>query len=311
MNAMQKSGRLSVAGEAAPRSRRSFAASLRSVLGVILLGTVIAWAVHEGHMLDKIDAAVVLLSTIVGIASVTLNAMSIRSITHAFGSSLSLLQSLRLAALGSFGNALGGLPIGTALKYAILFRTKVLSIGQFTAGLAVFSVAISMWLLASASVSVWDTSLSEQLKPLPAALFSAAVAVLVVAGYAARRATLFRSYAAPFLSTPNLASVCRLSGVTSLLFIANYWIIARTLMPEMSQADIVFVSSVGILISLGSLVQSLGGVHELSMALAAFAIGHEAVSGLELALLLRLTSVLSSALLLTITFFAGPSGNEQ
>ncbi len=278
-------------------------ARLRPIIGLTLLAIVLIWAVREGTLFHKINAAVLLQSTLLSSASLFVNALTIRLTARVFGGSLSNAKALRVSALGALGNSLGGLPIGTALKYAILYRSRTLGPAQLTAGLAVFSAAISLGLLATASVSVWGTTLEGRFKLLPAIALVVAALILMGAGLAARRTRAYQSLIAPFLSPRIAAGVSGLGAATSILFVANYWVIARTLVPQIGTADILFISSAGILVGLGSLLQSVGGVQELSLAMLASSTGHVAVDGVQLALVMRLSAILASAALIAATSF--------
>lgn len=230
----------------------------------------------------------------------------LRVIALAYDRPLPYRSALHVSALGSFGNAAGGLPIGTALKFIILYKQAGLRIAQVTTGLAAFTAGISLVLLGYASFSSAWLDLPTGIRLIPPVLL--AMAVLVLA-YLRRRyggTGFFREIASPLL-TPRVARQLGVfSLITGTLFIVNYLVICMFLLPEFNLVTGIFVASVGILVGLGTLMQSTGGIQELSIGLTTLLTGGGILDGVQLALTMRMTSILSSALILALLYTTHP-----
>jgi hypothetical protein len=78
--------------------------------------------------------------------------------------------------------------------------------------------------------------------------------------------------------------------------------VATFLFPEIPTLTILFVASAGTLTSLATLLQSVGGIHELSIGFSAYVSGVRLIDGLQVALVLRIGSFLSSGLFLALLY---------
>ncbi|HKQ30735.1 MAG TPA: hypothetical protein VJS66_05570, partial [Burkholderiales bacterium] len=97
-------------------------AAVKPVVGVLLLVVVVWWIGHNEEVLSRLSIAVLFYSALISAVTVVLNAIVLHLSVRYFRGALSLDSALRLSALGTLGNALGGLPVGTAVKYALLYK---------------------------------------------------------------------------------------------------------------------------------------------------------------------------------------------
>jgi hypothetical protein len=284
--------------------RANLFAAAKPIAGMLLLAVVVWWIAHHGEALARIGAAVLFYSTLISAMTVVLNAAVLRLSVRYFRGNLSPRNALRLSALGTLGNALGGLPIGTALKYTLLYQKSGLTIGEITAGLACFSVMTCGWLTLYALLVLGGTPLSHDARLVFLVLAGVALIVLVAVTMYLRTRRRFAALIEPFLRPANLLRAALVSAAITTTFVMNYTVVARFLFPELPTATVVFVASIGTIISMGSVLQTVGGITELSMGLSSLLSGLRAVTGATLALVLRLTAILAAgivfgALLLT------------
>lgn len=275
-----------------------------------LLGAIIVWILKEGILITKLGVELILYSSIVSFSTNLINASILRTIVDTYHGELSFLNALHLSALGTFGNSAGGLPIGTTLKYIILHKRSGLNIKQITAGLIVFTVVISYFLLAYASISAWYLHFPHTIKWIPTILFLVSILFLLLLWKWLRNKGTMVNLINPFLSSKSFYRLLINSFAVSTLFLIGYLIVGYILFPSMQAMVIVFVSSVGLLAGLASLLQTVGGVHEFSMGFSAFISGTDLLDGVQLALTMRIASVLSSGLILSI-FYLFPSYSQK
>jgi hypothetical protein len=286
-----------------PATKRSrFSALFRLLFGLTLLAVIIIWVAKQGILTERISVELLICSTFISLLVNFINASVIRTIVAIYQGKITYASSLRISCLGALGNAAGGLPIGTGLKFAILYKQSRLKVTEITAGLVIFSIAISFVLLAYASVSIWAMNFSPLIKSIPGLLFIVGIVLLIFLWKVLKNKNTAIRLVKPFLMDGNFQRLLVISFSMATVFILNYWIISRFLFPDIPSMQIVFVASVGILTGLGSLLQSVGGIQEISMGLAAYVSGASLIDGAQLALFLRITSLISSGLLLAIFY---------
>lgn len=274
--------------------------TIKPLLGLLLLTLLIAWIAREGELLARLSTAAVFWSTLVSILTIGVNAIVLRSIAVFYGGRLAYDSALRLSALGALGNALGGIPIGTALKFALLYKDSGLKISEITSGMVAFSLATTFWLLLTATASSAALPLAGHIALL-SILATIGFAVLAIsAGILVSRNHRFAPLITPLLTKRSLLLIHVNGLAVATVFLSNYWVLGRLLAPEIDVPSLLFTASVGILISLGSLLQSVGGIHELAMGLSSTLSGLEAVTGIELALVMRLTAIIAAATMLAL-----------
>lgn len=270
---------------------------MRAAAGFCLLIGLAIWATRDEPLLAQLTTALIAGSALLSAAVIGLNALTLTTIVSAYQQRLDYRNALRLSALGAFGNALGGLPLGTALKFALLYRRAGLTARQLVTGLAVFTLATSAALLAYAAFGALQTRLSTISWALPLGLLIALILAIGI-GLNSPLAGLLRAIGGPFLSRNTLPRVLWLSGAVATLFVITYCFVGRQLFAHIPLPELVFIGSAGILVSFGSLLQSVGGVQELAVGLTTSLTGAAVVSGVKMALVARLGSVISSGFLL-------------
>ena len=278
--------------------------ALRTVFGIVLLAAVIIWVAKEGILFSRISFGLLLCSTFAALTINFLNASIIKVMVEVFKRDISYIDALHISALGTFGNSAGGLPIGTTLKYVILYKQSGLKIKETTTGLIIFTIAISLFLLGYAAISVWGMNLARTSKMIPSLLLAASTLVLVVLWKWLRKKNMGRQLIQPFLDSRIFRRITLISFVTATLFILNYLVISLILFPEIPLASVVFIASIGLLTGLASLLQTVGGIHEFSMGISAFIAGIKLIDGMQLALSMRVASLLSSGMILVVFYFS-------
>ena len=268
------------------------------MFGITILTVMGIWVAKEGVILERVNIRLIISATLISLVLNFLNAFTLRTIAKTYGGTLGYSNALHISALGSFANAAGGFPFGTALRYVVLRKQSALSIPQITAGLIAFTLGISIVLICYAAISVVGTDLQIVVKALPVALLTVSVLTLwFFARYARHKQTL-QSILNPLLCQTSLMRIMVISFATATFFIVNYLVIGYFIFPTLSLPNKIFISSMGILMGLGSLIQTVGGIQEISMAFSATLTGAGAIDGVQLALIMRITSVISSGLIL-------------
>ena len=275
---------------------------LRGLVGLLLFSLVIAWIVREGSYFENLNARALGASLAVSVLTALLQAGTLVTIASANARRLGYAQALRVASLGTLGNAAGGLPFGTAVKFGILYGQVGLSFGQITSGMAVTTAVIVAVLLACASLSALWLPVPGYVAALPAALLTGLLLLVVLP---ARVPALRRRIPAPVLTHlavyaggPALRAVLVLGAATAAAFVLNSCVVGWLLGSGQSLAELVFLSSAGIVIGLVTLLQAIAGVHEFALAFTAYVAGARPIDGVQIALTLRATAIGGALLLL-------------
>lgn len=276
---------------------------VRPILGLSVLTIIIVWVSKEGVLLQELNWQLIFASTLVSLTLSFVNADCLKVMTRAYATELKFFSALHISALGSLGNALGGLPIGTTLKYAILHKKFCLSITQITVGFVTFSATISAFLLLFAAVGSTGVNLPPGIKYFLAIFAALCIFFIPLFILWLQRNARVKPLLAPYWHGRTLLKILILSFSTASLFLFNYWVISRFLFPTIPLLELIFMSAVGILVGLGSVLQSVGGVQELSMGMAAYISGAEILDGVQLALVMRITSIIAPAIILMAMYF--------
>lgn len=283
-------------------SRTRISALFKPILGLLLLGLVIVWIAKQGILFDKLSVNLILASTTASVFINLLNASVIRTIVGAYHGKIGYARSLHISALSAFGNAAGGLPVGTTLKFALLYRQSGLKIKEITFGLILFTVAITFMLLGYVSISIPAMNFRLSLSVIPGILFVLGVALTAFLWSWLSAKKIMPQTASPLLRHPYFVQLLLVSFSLTTMFIFNYWIIGYFLVPDIPPMQMIFIASVGILTGLGSLLQSVGGIQEISMGIATAISGSNLIDGAQLALTMRITSLISSAIILSLLY---------
>lgn len=275
---------------------------LRTLLGLCILGFIVVWVMNKGTLFERLNTRVLVFSILISMFTSMLHAATLCSIAHAYKRKLDYRFALTISALGTLGNTLGGLPLGTTLKYAILYKRVGLKIGQIMFGLMGYTFVISLMLLAYATVSAMALDFRFDIKAMPGLLLFVGIIVLIISANWAQKSTFTSNLINPFLRWPTLAVVTALGFSLASLFIINPSVVAHGLFPEHPLIHVVFLSAAGIFISLVSLLQSVAGIQEVTMGFSAFLSGIEAIDGVQIALVIRFTAIIASGMILCISY---------
>jgi hypothetical protein len=275
---------------------------LRTLFGLCILTVIVVWVINKGILLERLNSKVLVWSTLISILTSILHAATLSSIAYAYGRKLNYRYALYISALGSLGNAAGGLPLGTTLKYIILYKRVGLKIGQITFGLTAYTMAIALVLLAYATVCALLLNLRPDIKVLPGLLLIVSIISIIALGCWGQRSKVITNLLNPFLGWKFFLVVAALSFSLASLFILNSVTVGYFLFPEHSFIHITFLSATGIFISLVSFLQSIAGIQELAMGLSAFFSGIESIDGVQIALVMRFTAIISSGLILGLSY---------
>lgn len=302
------SGKTRDAGEQKARSRHFL--WLRALVGLCILAAILLWVIDEGVLLERLNGAILAWSTLISIATSLLHAATLSSVASAYGRKLDYRYALYISALGSLGNAAGGLPVGTTLKYIILYKRVGLKIGQITFGLTAYTVMIALVLLGYAAISAPLLNLETYIKAVPVLLLIGSIIVvtlLVRWGQGNRNVSALLH---PFLEKRYFFTVAGLGIALASLFMINSCIVGNYLFPEHSFVHIIFLSATGIFMGLVSLLQSIAGIQEITMGLSALASGLDPIDGVQIALVLRMASIISSGIFLGL-FYLSPNRHRH
>ena len=270
---------------------------VRVALGLSILVAVIVWISREGTFLKRLSLEVFLWSGFASLVTAMLHALTLGLISRIHGRTLDYRQALRITALGSLGNAAGGIPLGTAVKFGILHQRVGLSLGQITFGLATVSFGISLWLLLYCATSALWLDLSGWFQTSLIAVLGAALLATAMASRFLRHGRL-SALATPYLKVERVIQVAGLSFLVATSFVLNFCAVGMLLLPDPTIPELVFVCASGTLLGLVTLLQSIAGTNELAMALMAHAVGIKAADGAQIALTLRATALATSAIIL-------------
>lgn len=283
-----------------PGDKHRYFLWLRTLLGFGILVAVVTWIVNEGSLFERLNASVLLWSTTISALTSLLHAFTLIAIARTYERRLDLRYAIYISTLGSLGNAAGGLPLGTTLKYAILHNKVGLKISQITFGLLSFTVGISLALLGYAALSIYGLEFPAEVKALPSVLLVGSVILLALLIRWAHTKAKISALINPLLKKRNLTTLVLLSSMVATLLILNSCAVGWHMLPVHPVIQVVFISASGILIGLASLLQAVAGIQEIAMGLSAYASGISAVDGAQLALVLRFTSIISSGLILSV-----------
>jgi hypothetical protein len=275
---------------------------LKSLVGATILVTLILWVLKEGVLLERISLSLAVLAILASGVINLLNALIIKNIVSVYQREITFFKALYLSVLGTFGNSAGGLPLGTTLKYILLHKQTGLKVSEITSGLVFSTIATSFFLLSYTALGIWSTGLPLTAKVAPALIVFTIILSIPFLWPLMRNRQSIGRLVEPFIRKSNLQKFIAISAITATAFVSSYWLVATFLFPEIPTLTILFVASAGTLTSLATLLQSVGGIHELSIGFSAYVSGIRLIDGLQVALVLRIGSFLSSGLFLTLLY---------
>lgn len=281
---------------------RTIVNRIKPYIGLGLLAFIIVWVLREGYPVEKLSFPFVISTLLVAVASSFINALTISEISRIHGGAMDYRYSLYTTALGTFANAAGGIPIGTALKYVLLYKKGKLTVAQITSGFVVFAISILLILLSYVAVLIQWVDVTDTYRQLAVLVLVVSIVLLVLAIYLLRYFPRIQRHFSPFLRSPAMIRVFVVSLLVTSTYILNFWIVAYYLFPQMTFVQTAFAVSLGSLISQTAFLQSVGGIQELSIGIASHVTGIDLIQGIMLGLTIRIIALIISGLILSDYF---------
>ncbi len=280
---------------------------IKPLAGVLLLAAVLWWALHQDFLLAGVGwrefAAAVAISIVIVCLNAEILIVSLRSLDVA----IPRRDALWLTGIGGLGNSLGGLPIGTGVKFALLVRRYGMTVRAVFWVYIFYSVVNAVWMMlfgavlaglsGSAPLRMWAVLMS-----LPFVVLALLIACLrgkadAMPWLPVTVTTLARS--------PHFVRGAATSALNVLMMLACFGVLLS------AHAD--FQLAVGALLSVCIAVPvgfltglpSLGGMQELLLGAAGTWFDQSVAHGVQLGLLARAASLLASSLVLVQALLRG------
>lgn len=269
----------------------------RAVIGVTLLAGFAMLGWRNGDIFKQFDAGIFLLTTLAAIFAVAANTLMLRWITTPLASPLSTREAMLLSSLGSVGNSLGGLPIGTAAVIAILVKKHDFSLRDMVAGklLSTGLATITTALL----TAILSMSAPPALRSLLLALaFSGTVICFFLPAYLPHWIP-GREIIHKLTQGKNLWEGMLYAMAISLTFMASSMIAITHYLPSLSATDSILLAGGSLLLNFLTLASGVGGMSEVIAGTVATALNMKFAAGVELGLLLRFSNLCAALLVLS------------
>jgi hypothetical protein len=281
-------------------------------IGLCLLAVIILWVLKEGYPIEKMSFTLISSTLLAAMASSFANAMIISEISKVYGGAMNYKSSLHITALGTFANAAGGIPIGTALKFILLHKRGKLSVAQTTTGFVVFTISISLALLLYVTVLIHWLDIHDTYRSIAALVLIVSMAILATAVACLKYFPRIHRHLSPFLKYQVAFRILIISIIVTLGFILSFWVVTYQLFPQMTFVQTAFSVSLGSLVSQMAFLQSVGGIQELSIGIATSLTGAEVIHGVMLGLTIRLAALASSGLIVaSFTLHSGKNAAQR
>ena len=252
----------------------------------------------KGDLFEKINVGLISATTLVTIILIILNGVTIKFIVKAYNpdKEIQLGLTVLIAAISTLGNSLGGLPIGTSIKFIILNRFMGVKVIEITFGLVVFAFGITTFyaLYIFTVLPFVNIELISKLSLLfyiiiALTLVGAIIIIFVKKSIGNVFFSTFKKYKYQFII------LCLLLSIG---FIINYLIVGHFYIPQINSEKIIFTASLGSLISTLTFSQGLGGFQELSVGLSSLLTEISFINGVEVAFVLRIAALIGSSIVL-------------
>jgi hypothetical protein len=268
---------------------------LRAVAGILFLGSLGIMAWRNGAILRHIEIPVLLANASASMLTVIGNSLLLRWITSVTTKPLALSEATLLSALGSLGNALGGLPIGTAAVVAILMRDHGIAVRDIIAGkllataLAIITAALLTSLLAYHSPAPW--------RLICLLIAATGMASLFLLPQRLPQRLPGRDLLLRLCHPPVLMQGLMLAAVTTLTMMLAYGIIIHRYLPALDIADGIFISGTSLLLGFASMSSVIGGVQEVITGFTTHYSQLSFAAGVEISLFMRIGGWIAAATL--------------
>ena len=230
--------------------------------------------------------------------------------TIAHSGTKEFLQSLKNKDIQDNPELIGQFGVGfysafmVADRITVLSRKAGLTVKETTAGLLIFTLAMMVWLMLTAAVSIWATSLPYSYKLSVIGMVLLIVITGLWLGRWLNNKDFWKLLIRPFFREKRLSRVLIISLLTTTNFVVNFCLIGILLFPELPLESLIFISALGALVGQGSMIQSVGGIQEFVMGLSALITGFGLLDGVQIALVSRAASIISSGAVVIYMHFA-------
>lgn len=286
-----------------PLSHIKVLKSTRIIVSYTLLTGIIIFVILKGDLFQKFSLQLITITAILSFMLMLVNAHALRIICAAYRGVdvLDLRGALFIGALGTLGNSLGGLPIGTAIKFAILRRKTHLEFKQIAAGYTFLSFIMAGTMIACMLITGAMMLLDFYILFLFAMVSVVTLLIVFVLLFYGKRCGFIENLLMP-LYRHAYKQLLMIGVLLSFGFLLNYWISGLLLFPFISGTKILFMSSFGLMASILTLSQSIGGIQELSVGFAGLISEMHLIHGIELALSLRIAAIIASLATVLVLF---------
>ncbi len=280
--------------EAAPR--RSFVLSVvKPVLGVGLLVSLLWWASRQQFALTGTGWAEFAGAVVCCVLIVCLSGELLRVSLRSLSIEISRRDTLWLTAVGGLGNALGGLPIGTGVKFGLLIRQFGMSPAAVFWTYFFYSVVNAAWMLLFGAFIAGYAGMPALLQGLMVLPFLLMALMLLLL-----RSNAVTKLPLPLTLLTLVRSPCLWRGVTIsaaivMLMLASFAVLLFA-SPDQDEAARALLS-VTIAVPVGFLtgLPSLGGIQELLLGASGTLFRLSMAHGVQLGLVARGASLIATA----------------
>ena len=287
---------------------------VRGVVGVGLLAGLVVFAWKHGTLLRHLDPA--LLARVIGLAtaSVLANGALMAWIGRGQpppGRPLSFGEALQVSSFGSFANAAGGIPIGTVMVFGTLMRRHRFSLTGIAMGKGLGAVLNIGWMLLIVAAGL-EAGIGVGASRNPTALaWAAGLLGLLCLGLPPlvrglylktrfRAGEVFRNLAGP-LWPAGLA----ITGVMAFTNVALYAVVVRHYLPASGWGLAIGWAAASLVLGFLLSVNTIGGAQEIVAGLSGLLFRLPLVVGVELALVVRLGTIVATGVVAGLAWWQG------
>ncbi len=238
---------------------------------------------------------VIIIAIVAAIPTLILNALILRFLVSVIDKNISYVEALNLASLSVFGNSLG-IPIGSGAKYYILYsRHNVNPLHIMVGNLLIAVVTGVLFLACSLCIKLFLMGCYS----LVFGVFILTAMLFGVFAPCVKRFLPRKIFEVRYFTAKNFSKIILLSFVGFCLYMWWYGIIIYYCFDEL---DYALVSGVSLSLGFGLIsgLTSVAGYHETVVAFVSNALGIQWYRGAELALIYRVTALMSSSLMLLL-----------
>jgi hypothetical protein len=271
----------------------------KGFIGVTLLSALIYWLSQQGSGFPEISVTFFAATTLASLFVIWWNSEILRLSVRSLGCEMVRQDSLWLTTIGALGNAMGGLPLGTGVKFALLIGKFRLSPSAVFWTYFFYSIMNAVVLMMFGSVFAWLAGLPHALSiifVLPAILF------WTFCASARRHAGLRGALPGPLaalVTSPLLRKAIAISHLNVLTMVLCFSLILRG-SAATSSSMLTSLTAVSLALPAGILtgLPSMGGIQELLLGFSGKLLEMPMEAGVRLALIARAAALIAAALML-------------